>query len=391
MPAASVVTLVTAIAASTVASSIGVNTHIDFKKYGYQNLAVTAASINYLGIKNLRDCPGNAADVGPNGAWQKIADATGAKFAAYMNEGSPATDMANLRFATLLAKQGILNFLEGGNENDDAYALAQGNSIAWTANFQQQVFAAGRALGLPVINMSFGSGWTAANNWQGNYDKVGDLSAFADYANAHTYPLPRQQTDKTIQRLNGMAKLAARSRPVITTEIGWDDGKIDRADIARFALEAVLNGIKNGNHKTYFYALFDDGSGKFGLMNQDGSPKPAGTALHNLTAILADKGTARPKSLAYGVGGSGNDNALLMSKSNGTFLLALWNENDAPHSVTLTLGEAAKTIRLHDPLTGSAPVQLAASTNSVAVSIANHPVIVEIVAGGAVGAPSPVN
>jgi len=153
----------------------------------------------------------------------------------------------------------------------------------------------------------------------------------------------------------------------------------------------VLNGIKNGNHKTYFYALFDDGSGKFGLMNQDGSPKPAGTALHNLTAILADKGTARPKSLAYGVGGSGNDNALLMSKSNGTFLLALWNENDAPHSVTLTLGEAAKTIRLHDPLTGSAPVQLEASTNSVAVSIANHPVIVEIVAGGAVGAPSPVN
>src|SRR4051812_35293700 len=260
MPGAAVVTLVMAISAGTVSSSIGVNTHIDFKKYGYQNLGTTAAAINYLGIKNLRDCPGNPGDLGANGAWQKIADATGAKFAAYMNEGSPASDMANLRFATLLAKQGILNFIEGGNENDDAYALAQGNSLAWTANFQQQVFAAGSALGLPVINMSFGAGWTAANNWQGDYDKVGDLSAFADYANAHTYPLARQQTGKTIQRLNGLAKLAASSRPVITTEIGWDDSKIGRADIARFAVEAVLDGIKHGNHKTYFYALFDDGS-----------------------------------------------------------------------------------------------------------------------------------
>ena len=41
-------------------------------------------------------------------------------------------------------------------------------------------------MGLPVINMSFGSGWTAANNWHGDYDKVGNLSPFADYANAHT-------------------------------------------------------------------------------------------------------------------------------------------------------------------------------------------------------------
>jgi hypothetical protein len=388
MPAASVVTVVMAISAGTVTNSIGVNTHIDFKKYGYQNLATTAASINYLGIKNLRDCPGNASDLGANGAWQKIADATGAKFDAYMTEGSPASDMENLRFATLLAKQGILNFIEGGNENDDAYAIGQGNSLAWTATFQQQVFATGRALNLPVINMSFGSGWTAANNWQGDYDKVGDLSSFADYANAHTYPNARQQTDKTIQRLNADAKLAARSRPVITTEIGWDDSKISRPDVARFALYAVLDGIKNGNPKTYFYALFDDGSGKFGLMNQDSSPKPAGTALHNLTAILADPGTARPKSLAHGVsGGNGNDNSLLMSKSNGAFLLALWNETDAAHNVTLTLGEAAKTIRIYDPLTGSSAVQSAANTNSVTVKIPDHPVIVEIVSSGPTVAP----
>jgi len=127
-------------------------------------------------------------------------------------------------------------------------------------------------------------------------------------------------------------------------------------------------------------------------MNQDGSPKPAGTALHNLTTIMADPGTARTKSLAYGIsGGNGNDNSLLMSKSNGAFLLALWNETDVAHSVTLTLGDAAKTIRIYDPLTGSSASRSAANTNSLAVNIPDHPVLVEIVPGGAAGATSPVN
>jgi hypothetical protein len=128
-----------------------------------------------------------------------------------------ATDLG---FATQLAQAGMLNFLEGGNEEDDAYPAGLGNTLAITAQFQQQVYATGRSLGLPVINMSFGSGWTAANNWQGDYGAVGDLSAYTDFANAHTYPNLGQGADWTIQRLNGLAQLAAASRPVITTEIG---------------------------------------------------------------------------------------------------------------------------------------------------------------------------
>jgi hypothetical protein len=373
--------LTVAVATMAVTSSLGMNTHIDFGKYGYENLAVTAAAINYLGIKNLRDCPGNAADVGPNGTWQQIANATGAKFDAYMTEGSPASDTADLARVSQLAAQGILNFVEGGNENDDAYAISQGNSIAWTAGFQQQVFSTGRALGLPVINMSFGSGWTAKNNWQGNYDKVGDLSRFADFANAHTYPMPNQMPETAIRRLNGNATLAAAARPVITTEIGWNGNQFTPADAARHVLFAVFDGVKHGNPKTYFYALFDDRSGKFGFMNPDGSPKPSGSALHNLTTILADSGAPRRDSLAFGLTGvTANDNSLLMEKSNGTFQLALWNEVDAAHSVTLTLGPAAQTINVYDPFTGTAAIQTASSTRSIAVNLPNHPVIVEIAA-----------
>ena len=136
-----------AVSVSTVTNSIGVNTHIDYHNYGYQNLTTTAAAINYLGIKNLRDTPDNPNTVGPNGSWQQIANATGAKFDAYMIEGSPAIDVATLANAKQLGAQGILNFIEGGDENDVPAALGQGNSIAWTATFQQQVYATGHALG----------------------------------------------------------------------------------------------------------------------------------------------------------------------------------------------------------------------------------------------------
>ena len=372
-----------AIHAYTFIDTIGVNTHIDFARYGYQNLAVVEASINYLGLKNLRDSAQTATDAQ---TWLQVAQATGAKFDDYIAETSPAGMSYDLSFAKQLAQEGLLNYLEGGNEEDDAYPAALGNTLAITAQFQQQVYATGHALGLPVINMSFGAGWTAANNWQGHYGDVGDLCDYADYANAHTYPLVGQGTDWTTQRLNGLARLAAASRPVITTEIGWNESQsFGQDNIAKLAIQAVLDGMKNGNVKTYFYALYDDGSGLFGLMNQDGTAKPAGTAIHNLTTLLADTGanaaTFAPGSLAYTLGGAtANDNALLMQKSDGSYWLSLWNENDAAHNVTVTLSSAAQ-IKVFDPLKGTGAIQSLTGVTSATLALSDHPMLVEVVAG----------
>jgi hypothetical protein len=357
--------------------TIGVNTHLDFKVSAYQNLTVTTAAINYLGIRNLRDSAQIAADLT---TWQQVAAATGAKFDDYMGEASPAQDLTDLGYVATLAGQGILNFIEGGNENDDPYAIAQGNSIAWTAAFQQQVFATGRQLGLPVINMSFGAGWTYLNNYHGDYDKVGDLSPFADYANAHTYPSATRSTEANIKLLNADALLAAGSRPVITSEIGWNNANFSQADVARFALDTVFDCIKTGNARMYFYALFDDSSGQFGLMNADGSPKAAGVAIHNLTAIMADSGVPRADALPYSLSGTtAGDRSLLTEKSTGAFQLTIWNESDVPHSVTLTLTAAAQSIRIYDPLIGNSAVTNYANTAAVTLSTADHPLIIEIV------------
>ena len=368
---------VAAISVSAVINTIGVNTHLDSFNFGYQNLAVTEAAINYLGIKNLRDSAQHSWDLT---LWPQVTIATGAHFDDYMGRGSPAQDTADLSFVGTLATLGLLNFVEGGDENDTSVALSQGNSIAWTAAFQQQVYSTGHALGLPVINMSFGAGWTAANNWHGDYDKVGDLSPYTDYGNAHTYPGVGAMTDRTIQTLNADALLAAWSRPVITTEIGWNTATVDAQSAARFSLDAVFDGIKDGDAKMYFYALFDDTAGKFGLMNSDGSPKPAGTALHNLTTILADTGAPLSGSLSYSLSGTtANDHNLLMRKSSGAFEFAVWNESDLAHTVTLSLANAARTLRIYDPMTGTTAVQSLSNALSISFAVPDHPVVAEII------------
>ena len=232
-------------------------------------------------------------DVGASGTWQQVATATGAKFDAYIPEGSLAEMQASLGLMPQLASQGILTSIEGGNEEDDPYAAGLGNTLAITANFQKNdVWPMGQQLNLPVINMSFGAGWTADNGWIGDYGSVGDLANYASYGNAHNYPTSGQTPDSTIQRINGLTRLADSVDPVITTEIGWDRSLgYGQQTVAKYVLDAAMDSIKDGDVKTYFYALFDDGSGKFGLMNQNGTPMAAGTALHNLTTLLSDKGT----------------------------------------------------------------------------------------------------
>ena len=372
----------TVMRAAAFVASLGVNTHIDFGG-SYANLPTVEAAINYLGIKNLRDSMQNLADLA---TWPAVSAATGAKFDAYMPEASPAGMAESLATMPRLAAKGVLNYIEGGNEEDDPYAAQQGNTIAFTARFQQRVHEMGRRLHLPVINMSFGAGWTAANNWHGNYDKVGDLSAHADFGNAHTYPNPPDGAPLlAIRQLNADARLAAGSLPVMTTEIGWDESHgFAQDEVARWALDATLDGIREGNPKTWFYALYDDGSGKFGLMHPDGTPKPAGRALHNLTTLLADPGRGAANFPTTGLdvtlaGAREADHTLLLQKSDGHHWLALWNERArSPHTVTVTLPKAAAALRVFDPLGGTAATQNVANAASLDVSLADHPLLVEI-------------
>jgi hypothetical protein len=380
--------VIPAISAASVFDSVGLNTHIDFNNWGYQDLGKTIAAINYLGIKHLRDCPNAASNLTGPRSWKTVADGTGAKFLAFIGETSPGSAQGQLDHFAPLAAQGILEGVEGPNEWDVAYSVSQGATLSLAAAFLQKVQAVGKTLNLPVTNISFGAGWVPPL-YEGHYPSQGDLSQWCDFGNAHTYPNVGQSCVASISRLNGLAKMAAASRPVMVTEIGFNGSQFKSdADVARFVLFCILDAVKAGNPRLYFYALFNDISGNFGLMNQDGSPKPQGTAIRNLMALLADSGTVTPGALDFTLQtSSANDKTLLMQKSDGTFLLAVWNETDPPHSVTLSLASAAKGLALVDPMGGNHIPS--SNLQTYTVTVPDHPVLLEI-ATAAVVAPPPV-
>ena len=393
--------------------SIGVNTHLDFTGSTYNNIKLIENAIEYLGVKNLRDSPESNADIGATGLWQQVANATGAKFDAYIPEGSPAGMTNSLSLMTTLAAQGILNYIEGPNEEDDSYAVSHGNSLSLAAAFQKQLSVTAHQLGLPVINMSFGGGWSSSST--GDYGTVGNLSAYADYANAHTYFGTGNPPLSAIKALNSDAGLAAAGDPVIITEMGWyttgsaiDSSNVSQLVQAKYMLDGLLDAYQAGDVKTYLYELIDQHNttgteDNFGLFNADGTAKPAAVALHNLTALLADSGGSfTAGSLSYSLTGTlATDHSLLLEKSDGTFWLALWNETrlsgpSAPtdiivanHTVTLNLASIADSVTIYDPLTGTSAVQSASSTQSVQISLPDHPILIEIAPPSSV--PTPIS
>jgi len=379
----------TAITADDFLGTLGVNTHIS-NAGPYSNISMVEQDLEYLGVGIDRDTMGNGGEIS---VWQQVAQATGVKFDFVMPQGSPAADMAALALVPQMAADGILASIEGGDEEDDPSPQAAGNSLSWTAQFQQQVAAMGQQNGLPVINMSFGAGWTGANNWVGDYPDVGDLSAYANYANAHTYPNVGQLPNNTIEALNADAQMAAWSQPVITTEIGWQTSLFNETQIAQYAVDATFDGIADGDAGMYFYGLYDDSTGDWGLFNSDGSPRPAANALHNLTTLLADPGgdaaSFSPGSLNYSLAGEqSSDNSILIETSNGAFWIGLWNEGGNQHTVTVNLPSAAAEVEVFDPITGTSAIQSAGNTNSVSVSLGADPLLIEVLPNGSSGTTS---
>ena len=378
--------MATATSATAFIDTLGVNTHLDFGGT-YANLAQVESNLEYLGLPNVRDSAEAASDAQ---TWLQVAQATGVKFDDYIAETSQAGMQTDISYMTQLANEGILSAIEGGDEEDDSYPQSLGNTLAATAQVQEQLYALGQQLGLPVINMSFGAGWTAANNWEGDYGSVGNLSAYATYANAHTYPNVGQSPGSAIAQLNADAKLAAASRPVITTEIGWTTTSFSETAIAQYVVDATFDGIADGDAGMYFYALYDDSSGNFGLFNSDGTARPAATALHDLTTLLADTGstagTFSPGSLNYTLSGTQTtDNSILIEKSNGSFWIGLWNEGGTTHTVTVTLPSVASEIEVFDPVTGTASIESASNASSISVSVGGDPLLIEIVGVSASG------
>jgi hypothetical protein len=71
---------------------------------------------------------------------------------------------------------------------------------------------------------------------------------------------------------------------------------------------------------------------------------------------------------------------LLLQKSQGTFELVVWDERPTSGSddVTVSLTTSRATVNVYDPTTGTSPGQTLQGVSSVALTLSDHPVVIEV-------------
>jgi hypothetical protein len=174
--------------------------------------------------------------------------------------------------------------------------------------------------------------------------------------------------------------------PRVTTETGCTvGGPVTEEVQARNLLTMYLDQFKRGWSHTALYLLRDRGdeagNQTFGLFKPDYSPRKAAVYLHNLTAILADKETAKaPGKLAYTISPRPSTvHDLLLRKSDGTYWLVVWDERvKGTDEVTVGLGSRRREIRVFDPTAGTEPVKTQTKVETVKLTLSDHPVVLAV-------------
>ena len=274
------------------------------------------------------------------------------------------------------------------------------------AGYQSQLYTAIKSnpalSSLPVVGPSLGN-----TNSQGS-----DVSGSLDYGNVHSYPNGEEPEDN-VSRMLHMASDMSGSKPVMATETGYHtavnfDGDHQPASEAAQAVympRLFLDYFNRGIARTFSYELVDEfpdpsreeAESNFGLLRNDLSPKPAFTALRNLTTILAD--SAAPASLGsldYSVSGDTDGlQQVLLQKSDGSYYLALWREesvwdnrsrtaeNAATANLQLSFGQTLAGAEEFQPNASSQPLRSLDPNAPVSLRVGPQVTIVRVASTGA--------
>jgi hypothetical protein len=343
---------------------------------------------------------------------------------------SGGTDLARLLDgARRLAAAEALLALEGNNEPNNWGITYQGQTggrdKSWVpvAKLQRDLYKAVK--GDPVLKKypvwSISEGGAEVDNvglqfltipsGAGTVMPAG--TKYADYANVHNYfyhpnsaglednktwlaadPGPACRVDglygeygRTWARhYAGYSEAELVKLPRVTTETGTTIGGAVTEEIHALNLMSVyLDQFKRGWSYTSVYLLRDRsdeaGNQQFGFYKPDYTPRKAALYLHNLTTILADRGSiATPGKLSYSIPKQpATVHDLLLQKSDGTFDLVVWGERiKGADSVKVELGRVYSSVKIFDPTNGVAASRVVRNVDAIDLTLTDHPVILEI-------------
>jgi hypothetical protein len=417
-------------------SKFGFNTNLN----AGDSPSLTQTELTYLGVYNIRDSIWGGTDYPQASVW-------GAMLAAFAAAGktlrlhlgyqgaasTPSYPMASwlseLKSQIVVPYPNALVGVAGPNEPDNqgfTYTDGTGGPLGWQgivgANKAQAALYAGMKAD-PVLKAIPVDMWPQAFSYSGNdagyFDTIGNQTAFCDRNNVHDYYGPdnfNQPTYPTngniqvaLQTYLGNSRSYCNRTDFVTTETGWSTPWQSGAPIyssvtneyvqARLILNDLFDhAILPYNRGVYIYKLHggstDLSNPYYGVFHDDGTPKLAGVAIHNLMTIINDPGgtaqTFDPGRLNYALAGmpAGNGSVLLQ-KSTGSFLILLWNETpiwNASTGARISIPSSTVTVSLpfgssgsvYDPTKGATPISTFSNVSQLEVMLNDSPLIIQV-------------
>jgi len=396
-----------------------------------QRLDKTIEMLRHGGFRWVRAGPEGLSDNGKT-TMQTYLDLhrkTGVRFSWGLLSGGNDIDYL-LRTGRVLADEGALLAFEGNNEPNNWGVTYQGErggrgSDTWlpVAKLQRDLYSAVKI----DPQLSDYPVWTISEPGS-QIDNVGlqfltippgadtlmpEGTRFGDFANVHNYvyhPNSPFLTDNKVwdaadptshSRVNGLYGNFGRTwyrkfsgydddalatLPRVTTETGLSvHGPVTEEIHGLHLMNLYLAQFKRGYAYTAVYLLRDRtdeaGNQAYGFYRPDYSPRPAAQYLHNLTTILADEGRIEtPGALEYTISDQPDTvHDLLLQRSDGVFQLVIWGERlRGEDKIELRLGKRPRSMILYDPTAGVEPVSRLRRKKTVALTLSDHPLIIEI-------------
>jgi|GEM_PF-6279903 len=347
-------------------AQVGVVVHVN----GYGNVAKTVSSLQGLGIQRVRLDSPQPVTLGAGNLYDALC-AAGIRITPFMNgwidvanDTSPHAEFA----ATKALEQrhpGCIEAIEGPNEVNNfpqnyaghsdprGWNMSSANRMAAQA-FQSALYK--RVKADPVLRSKPVIGYTDIH--PANQDE--DVSDDHDYEGSWW-------ADPAFQKSAAMMQAANPGKPMASTEWGYPTvaGVVDLPTQALRITAGVASALQNHINPAFIYELKDEGASQtdkeqnYGLLDKFWIPKPAAVRLQRLLSILKDTGPAN--FTAIPLTASVDDPAmhtLLVSKSDGSYLLFLWNSSATPNqkrqlTITLSKPMAAGIFHLTDGSTSA--------------------------------------
>lgn len=386
---------------------LGINITISTETPPQELSAKLIDALDYLNIENVR--VGSVVEDAPTlPVYAALAD-HGIDFNFVMRRHWPEKGDEHLDkyvefFQTFLQQHpDSIKSIEGLNEVGDHWYLTYNGLTGKEAAtaYQKSLYEAMKAEAaledIPILS------FTVLRSWQeGATDGFEDVSDFSDFANVHTYIgtgfTPYYELENRIEHV----KVLDGNSPTVITEFGYETSidpgrplRVDETTQAKLILNLMMAAYEQDVDSAYLFRLLNGrnpDNPNYGVFTEDGVPKEAAHAIHNLTEILyRDTGGGAVDTVGYKLsGGDGSTHSFAMGKTGGVTDLILWQEERLWESATATpievdprmieieLDEAVRFANVYDPLLGTSYQERFTDTDTFSVEVTDHPIIVEM-------------